>query len=313
MWNLNDRSGQHPTRRMLAAGLLGILLSACQPAGPGGSLDAQSPPSAQPTLDPLAVIDRHNQRVARVRQMWARAVVEVEWVDDQQDRHFEQGEGPLILRKPDELALAIGKLEQVYFWVGCDADRYWLLSLNPADDQPRTAYVGTPGGSAASEQLPLPVSPRELLNLIGLADIPLPLPEGAILDTTADGVTVDLPPDPLTNTTGRLELNRQARLRRIIIRNPAGQTLISATLARYQPMTIADAPPGAWPDVPTLIDIEAPARRTSIKLALSELTDGRDTQRIKDVQFNLSKLIEAWGIQRVVDLDRRRRTPSPGK
>jgi hypothetical protein len=268
-------------------------------------LDTGTPAPVRPTLDASAVIARYNQRVDRIRQMWARAVIEVQWTDEQGDEHFEQGEGPLIVRKPDELALAIGKLEHVYFWVGCNADRFWLLSLSPPDEQPRTAYVGTPTGLAASEQLPLPVSPRELLNLLGLADIPQPLPEGAIIQTEADHIILELPLDRITGAVRHLTLNHDGRLTGITVTDSTGQRLIGTTLKRYAPLTIAHAPPGAWPDVPTLIDIQAPARQTSIKLALSEMTDGRENQRIKDVQFDLHKLIEAWNIQRVVNLDRR--------
>lgn len=255
----------------------------------------------------------YNARTSRVEQMWARAVVELRWTDPQNKKHFEQGDGPLIIRKPGRMALAVGKLGNTIKWLGSDGQRYWLLDLEPPAGQPRTAHIGRLDRfDPASQRAPLPIRPDHLLLLMGLDDLP-PLPDGGVYAADEDARPVVMLPISASPTRMlKLTLDRDlVRPVRSAIVEKLGEddwrTLVEATLDNYEPLPLHHKPPGAWPAVPHRMTVTMPGREASVQVFLERATDGKADNKVRDQQFDLESLIAALKIERVNDLD----APSP--
>jgi hypothetical protein len=247
----------------------------------------------------------HNQRVAMVPRMWSRAIVELRWADEDGDLHYEQGDGPLILRRPSDTALAIGKLGKTRLWLGSNEHRYWLFHLGDE----RVAYVGR---TALADQAldrkdyPLPVRPDRLVDLLGLTPLPTDLPTQPQVFQRSDGLRqVTLAAGNATGLAAgwskQMRFDTQHRLVWLEWRRPDGSLALSAKLDRYQRMAIDGRPPGAWPYVPGYLDIRLPARQARVTLTIADAQSGEG--KIKDTQFDFAQLIEALNIEAIGDLD----------
>jgi hypothetical protein len=120
-----------------------------------------------PTYRMLA--NAQNARAARLGKLWARATVSIDYRDSEGRKRWEQGEGHFQVIQPSKLALSVGKLGEVFLWIGCDEERYWLIDTKGA----KAAYVGrhelvTRG---KIEALGLPVPPRDLIALAGMSPV----------------------------------------------------------------------------------------------------------------------------------------------
>lgn len=255
------------------------------------------------------VRESYNERTGRVEQMWARSVVELRWEDEDGDSHFEQGDGPLIVRMPNELALALGKLGNAMYWVGGDAERFWFFDLNPPNGEPRTAIVGEHDAVslAGSEEVPVPVRSDQVLHLLGLAEMPAP-PTGGEGRVTRAGdalvVTIEAETAGEQAAWWRFELDPSNYLpRRIALLDGEGEPVVASDLERYRPLERDETPPGGWPDVATRIEITTPAtQRASLTLFLEDPTDGKARDRVRDAQFDFEQLVEMLGPDEVREL-----------
>jgi hypothetical protein len=259
-----------------------------------------------PPLDPprpyAELAADYNQRIALIERIWSRSVVEVEWIDREGKKQLEQGEGPLIVRKPGEMALAIGKLGVTRFWLGCDDERYWFFDL--AEDR-RTAYVGRQDRIATerSESLPLPIRPDRLIRLAGITPLPRYDDASAVrVERTPTGHRITLPADKaLGGLVMRTTVDDACRATRIELLMPDGRLLIDAALSAFARMEITGQPPGAWPEIARRIRVALPYHRAEVSLFIEKLTD--DPTRVKDVQFDFDKLTAALRVDRTVDID----------
>ena len=135
-------------------------------------------PNYTPTYDKLA--RKHNDRIKGIEKFWARAVIEVRWVDAEGDKHFEQGEGHLILDLPLKSSLTLGKLGVTKLWAGSNDTYFWLfdqldgtkLYLGRQDRAP----LDVPS-DRSQRGSPLPVRPVDIPALLGILPVP-ELPAG---------------------------------------------------------------------------------------------------------------------------------------
>jgi hypothetical protein len=283
-----------------------LLITACE-APPKAGQTPGNETAAPAVVDAGETIARHNDRVRRLNRMWSRAVVEIDWVDAKGKARFEQGDGPLILRKPHELALAVGKLGNTMYWLGSDADRYWLLQLDPPKDKPRTAYVGHhgPGAEADLERMPLPIRPDLLMQVMGISTVALPSEDPGVNIAQADTEAVVLHIES-ADSPGMRELTfdpAKARLQRVVIRDGDGEVIAEAGLSRYKTVELRGVPKGGWPEIPHRIEVRLPRRQATATLFLSQTTDGRAEDKVRDAQFDLERLLRAFRIDRVEVID----------
>lgn len=261
-------------------------------------------------LDYGEVARRHNARLAGVERLWARAVVEMRWTEPDGKRRYEQGDGNLIARLPDDLALGIGKLGNTRLWLGANGARYWLLDLS--GDQ-RVAYVGEANAGVSGVQAgpgagPLPVRPDAIVGLLGIGRLD---PADDAVAARVDGRIVATLPAVMDEAQGavrparELGFDAEGRLDRITVIDREGQAILQVTLEQFKPMPLTGKAPGAWPDVARRMRLvvgpqtEEPAR---IDLNLEDLTDNPD--KFKDAQFDLGRLVDALQIDRIEPLGR---------
>lgn len=254
----------------------------------------QQAPEHLPAFHEIA--QRYNLNLARTSRLWSRAGVELEWRDEQ-GKHYEQGDGNLIMVLPDRVALSVGKLGNPILWAGCDRERYWLFNLR---DQ-RVLHFGRHRLSATgAKKLPIPIHPADLIALSGLLPLDAngtPAPPGV---TWEEGYYVITPPglsrkmwiDPETTRPSRIDLLGRD-----------GSSRVTCRLSRWQAMTIHGVAPGAFPQIATRLEVSLLGREGTMTLFLSDPSDGQEHQRIKDQAFNLDRLIRALKPAKQIDLD----------
>lgn len=244
-----------------------------------------------PRLTYSELREQHAETRVGLDQFWSRATVEVNWTDSDGDRHYEQGDGPLIWRRPHDLAWTIGKLGQNRFWIGSDQTRYWFLDLG----RPRSGWVGSHRQVTDRKVaiLPIPIRPDRLPMMLGLT----PLPEPGLIPPVRSErglYIVTVPMEAGTLATFYVEPDSW-QLVRIVLRDRRGQRLVESTLEQWQPIEETGS------SIPTRITIEVPPRDAIARLTVESPTDGR--RRIRDRQFDLGELQKALRVDELVDLD----------
>jgi len=271
------------------------------------STPTDAPPDAppRPALSYAQLHAGHAARIAPIDQFWSRSVMEIRWTDEDGDRHFEQGDGPLIVRPPNELALAIGKLGNTRFWLGGNAERYWLFDL--AGDE-RIAYVGKQSQvtHAARQVLPLPIRPDQLIGLLDITPLPSPdaVADDVLITRDGDDHVILLPPEErLAGLMRKLRIDDRHRVTQIELMDRRGRMILTADLSRFARMDIEGMPSGGEPYVAQRIHITIGAGEdaTAITLFARSATQGKN--KVKDQQFDFDTLVKALKIDRVIDVD----------
>lgn len=287
--------------------MVAVFLTGCPKPGER-NLNGDAPAAEAVTYPQFAAA--YNRRVGKIERLWARVTMEVRWVDEQGNKHFEQGDGQLIVRKPDEMALAIGRLGNTMYWLGCDAKRYWMFELNPPKDQPRTAYIGS-RALAHRHRLPWPIHPDQLLGILGISPINQEMPDDDVR-WHVDGQqgTLQSHAEPSNGSQVVFDVKYQRLLQRTVSRGE-NEVLLYADLSKYKPLKLVNKPPGAFPDVATRFELKLPPQQAQLSMTLSEMTN--DPSKIRDVQFNFEKLIKALKVEPkdVIDLDRMETSDQP--
>lgn len=269
-------------------------------------MDDDEPVGPEPVeIDYAKLAERYNRRTGRIGSIHARAVVEIDFTNANGKQQFEQGDGKFMYRRPLDLAMTIGKLGEIILWIGGDRERYWWLELKPSGDAPTTAYVGRHDERVSLDDGtgPLPVGPGELLALMGLAPIagpeeshpmPEPVDDGKRVWVTAYlGAAKGAP--PARHTLIDVATGRPLESK---IVDKDGKVIVASKLSNYEPMKVMGKPPGDWPWLPTRIEMTAPSRKARLTLYLSDATDGKEGDKIKDAQFDFQKLVDLLDVQR---------------
>lgn len=265
-------------------GLVAAVAAGCQTPSPRGG----EPPPAYETLASF-----HNKRVEMLSRVYARGNVEIRWTDDD-GGHFEQGDLDLWIALPDRTALNISKFSERILWLGSRGKWAWVFDFR--GDETVLSCVGheefRPPGDAAG----IFVVPQSLLGLCGLTRLPEPSAEHPSVshDPHSDVLMVTV---SRQDGTRRLFIDRETLLPvGVEDLSAEGALLVSSTinLARYAPVAVEGAGPGQRPMFPTLIDIDAPDKSASIKIAVR-----RPTNEVEDRFFDLNWLMSAMRPERV--------------
>lgn len=286
------------TAAIAAIAAMSMLLGACATGQSGAS--SKSPRQAPPGYDEVAT--RFNERADRLGRIWANATARFTYLDEDGDAHTEQGEGHFQLIAPDRFALSIGKISEVLFWIGCDHDRYWFFQMYEGDrvSVGRNDNIGQP----CSSDLGLPASPVDIIDLLGVTPLG-PTDHGAtswsnngkwlVVDTPGRQTWRRLFLDPKTLFPARIELYDP---------NDTAEPVVIATIEEYDKVEL-EGVGGFMPRAPSRLQIDHKASGTSLRLFLHNLNDGKTNGRLPDAAFSFESLVEAYGPDEIIVLDRR--------
>lgn len=292
-------------RRLLAIGALFLvsMLGACATnKGSNAGVARSDPP---PTYAEVAT--KHNARAARLTRLWANATVQFSYLDEEGDRHSEQGEGHLQFRAPDEFALSVGKISEVLFWIGSDHERFWFFQLYEGS----RASIGRHDnlGKPCSRGLGLPASPADIIDLLGITPLPEDAPGATSWSLNGKYLVVDAPGrlawrrlflDPKTSLPVRIELYDP---------DDTEAPVVIATIEENDRVEL-EGVGGFMPRAPSRVQIDHPASETSIRLFLHNLNDGKTNGRLPDEAFDFRTLVEAFAPKEIVVLDADCPTPA---
>lgn len=276
------------------------LLAACATSRPDEGAPDERVPADYDTL-----VEAFNERAEQIESIWAPAIVDVEFTEEDGGTNWEQGNGRFQFRQPDSLSLNVGKLGTNWFWVGCNADLYWIFDLR--EDQ-QILYFGrnAANGRLAATRLGWPVVPRELVVLAGNS----PIPDAATLrERGMTGVAWSRPVKERVFLewrrnnvrTTRFVLENDTMLPiRVVLFNDAGDPVVRAELSNHDNLPTRGAG-GDPPDIARRYVIRNLETGDEVRIRLD--TGLRGDKRISDKVFDLEALAETLGITRVVDLD----------
>ena len=297
---------------------LGVL-SGCRSDGSGaeGAPEiAVAPSEPLPDLDTLA--SAHASRTTGLDPLWARLVakLEAERVEDLrngnviQERISEQLEGHLQLEQPDRAAINLGKLGDVYLYLGSDGVRSWVLDLLDNDNRSGVVYPAR-AGAASFGGFVIAVDASDLAFLLGIE--PWPLASGGGLpsinwaplgDETSNAIAWAVAisfPDPGGIRTVFLDRNTLLPVRTEIVRvidADGGTITVRATLVGQQRVDVRGSElVGIAPTVPEIVDIisfDADGETAGLRARLW-LNNPR-ARRIRDAAFDFDALIERFGV-----------------
>lgn len=261
-------------------------------------------PAPPPSFEEVA--EQYNVRAERLDLVWARAVVELRYVDDRDRRQREQGEGHLQIRQPSDFALSVGKLGETYAWLGSDAERFWFFDRF---DEPRVTVGRHENvGRACAESLGLPADPAQMIDLMGIT--PIPLDAAGATAWSADGrwlvVTFER-----GGALERMLLDDETLLpARIEFLSPEGAVELVSTLENDAPVVQGDEG-GFYPRMASRIDILHVASEARVTIHLSDLEDGMSSRgKLRDAAFDFDTLCAAMAPREYHVLDRD--CPNPG-
>lgn len=292
--------------RRAAALLLAIatgVLSGCtspkpiEPGVPVASNVIPGPPYAE-------VAAKYNANAVYLHQLFAPVTVRLRYDDKDGKEHNEQGEGRLQIVQPAHMAMSIGKVGEVFFWLGSDSQRYWWIDLS---GKPRQMFVGVHDNYAASaaRRIGVVVAPLDLVRLLGIVQ----LPEGAAGQTqmSADGKSIGIVTnldgpggpggvggrqrtwvDPLTFVPTKIELF-----------NAKGECELVADLSAPEGVDVKGT--AFRPRMNTRIKIAHAASRSQITLDLSDMQDG--SGRMVPEAFEAATLAKQLRVDKIYDLD----------
>ena len=287
----------------LALAFIGTLAGCA--GGPGRVMHRSAPP-----ISYADVAEAHNARAARLDRVWARAVVELWYVDDRGKIHREQGEGHLQVRQPNDVALSIGKLGETYAWLGADGERFWFFDKfeKPRVVVGRFKNIGRP----CAEALGLPADPRTLLDIMGMTPIPA---TGGSTAWSEDGrrIVVSF---ARGGAVERLYLDAKtllpARIELVDATGSEGAVTLVATLGKYEPVVQSDEG-GFYPRLASRVEIRHDESHTRIALHLADMEDGGSRAgRLRDAAFDFDSLRAVFRPVTIRDLDRACDEPALG-
>ncbi len=286
-------------RCAVGSALVGVvaLVAGCAGSAPRDSIDTRAD-AALPSYESLAA--RYNERAELLGRVWARAVVEMRFVDADGRNKSEQGEGHFQFIAPSRLALSVGKLGEVIVYLGCDDQRFWWFERGDADRVSVCRHENA--GTACSESIGLPARPLEIIDLVGV----LPLPErgGKVQRSTRGEIVVDIPSAGGGGGFTRLAMD-ESRLEPSMIgiyAAGATQPVLLARLDEYANVQIAGRG-GIPPRMASRIFITHDESDTEIRLWLAAMTDGVRERRLPPEAFSFDALRKAFNPREVRVLD----------
>lgn len=240
----------------------------------------------------------YNERVGPLERFRAQVTVQFRYTDREGRTRTEQPEGTLQIVRPDRLALSLGKLGQVKFWLGADESRYWWLDMM---EEP----VGSVGrherfDSAAAGRLGLRLPPRSLIRVLCLTPIDAAAPGGTqwSRDGRWLGISTRIDAD---GSVQRVWVEPENfRPRKVELFDAAGNAAVVAELTGEERVSV---PPGSVrggsPWIPAYITIYVQDTDATVRVKLSSAQNSG----VSDKAFVLDDLLAAYGVEQVEDLD----------
>jgi hypothetical protein len=299
-----------------AAALALLALVACGLAGcsgtPGRTGEARSggtPPPAVPEYSSIAAA--YNARIAGLARLSSPVSVVIDRRRDEgEGRTRDQLDGNLSIMPPSSTALRLDKAGVNAAYLGSNDFAYWWLDLSGSEP---VALAGTHLKASRDDaaDFGLPVHPLEFIELLGV----LPLPaEPAVDDAirwTPDGASLVVAAPSRWGVRRFLLDPSTMEPRAIELLDDRGTLAVGAALSEFRPAFI-EGRPGVSVQVPTKVELLIPGDDTRVLLVLAS---PKVPLKINPRAFQLSGLIESYGVRRFVDQDargeRRRGEPSP--
>lgn len=239
----------------------------------------------------------YNQRVEPLARFRAQATVQFRYVDREGKDRIEQPEGTIQIVRPDKLALSLGKLGQVKFWLGSDDERYWWLDLM---DEP-VAFAGKHAafGDRAARRLGISLAPLSLIRVLCLT--PMDPQAWGATQWSEDGERLGI-------TTGIDGEGRQRvwvdpatyRPIKIELYDAAGKPSVIAHCEGDERVEVAaGSTRGGSPWIPKSVSIYAVGTDATIRVSLG----GAKNDGVNDKAFEFEEIVGTYGVERVVDLD----------
>lgn len=282
---------------MVALGLSMVFAGGCPSGqGKGGTDDGAVVRGAAPSYREAAMA--YNERVEPLGRFRAQATVQFKYVDKDGKERIEQPEGTIQIVRPDKLALSLGKLGQIKFWLGSDAERYWWLDM--MDDEP-AAFVGkhTMFTDRAAKRLGISLAPLSLIRVLCLTPMD---PEGwGATQWSADGLRLGITStidgggkqrvwvDPANSCPVKIELyGADGKL-----------AVVAQTEGDERVEVAAGSTRGGAPWIPKSVTIYAVGTDATIRISLG----GAKNDGVNDKAFEFEEIVGTYGVERVVDLD----------
>jgi hypothetical protein len=245
------------------------------------------------------VAENYNRNIAHLTRVWSAATVEVAWQEDGRRRH-EQGEGNFIAVFPDRLALRMSKVGNTLLWAGCDPDRYWFFDLSSS---PTTVSFGHHAnlGKPGTRPLPMPIPPLQVPRLLGTVPLdPAVIPPPLVGWSREEGAFIVEPP----GTASRLFIEPGTfHAQRIELLDARGQVVLIGKLSEYIQVETANMARGDWPWLAGLLQVDAPADQSQLRLHLSTVSDGVQFNQIRPDVFDFDRLLQALKPEQQINLD----------
>lgn len=298
-----------PVNTIATVALISTVVSgpgcSCPPSGGTAELSGQQA-SDHPLPRYAEIARRYNEHVDRLDRIWARTVIRVSFPNEEGEQQTEQGEGHLQMVRPSRLALSLGKIGETFFYLGSNDEVYWWFDLR----KQKRAWVGehaaaarrtVRGGESSGE---IPIHPLDVVDLLSVT--PLPTGDGSTTPIVEvgwnDGGTALSVLVPARLGFRRLLLDPETMLATSIeLLDAEANMVMVSELSDYQRVTVRGDATVA-PQLPGVAVISIPESRTEIRLRIHDPENRSD--KPKETPFNLARLLEAYGIEEVIRLDR---------
>jgi hypothetical protein len=222
----------------------------------------------------VAAINRNNERVPT---LWARHDYDADIVDDQKKKHFVNGDGVLLYRRPQGMRLVGNKpVVGTVFEIGSTDDRYWLKIVPDVE----TMWWGKYANVGKPCVRPVPIRPDMVLEVLGVGTFntnflepPVPVMR---FNPDADAYTFvwSAPLPDRWAAVREVWYDRKTLLPMLVILfDENGRVVLRARLSDHKPVEVPDVPQDQWPKVATDYQLFFPdtGSRMSFKLTEVEL------------------------------------------
>ena len=294
------------TRAARAATVVAVAFAAWWAAGCSGAADRSArveheASSPRPLPAYAAVAAGYNARIAELARLSSPVSVLIDRRrDDGDGRTRDQLDGNLSVVPPCSTALRLDKAGVNAAYLGSNDFAYWWFDLGGAEPVALAGSHLKASRDAASE-FGLPVHPLEFIELLGVLPLQVDPAATDAIGRGADGTGLVVVA-PSRWGLRRLELDPSTfEPRSIELLDADGTTAVSAALSDYRPAYV-EGRPGVSVRVPTKVRVRVPGDDTLVTLVLASPSV---PLKIKPRAFELSGLIDAYGVRRFVDLDAR--------